>query len=79
MIVFVLTDHSYQSTKKKIDNEVIRRLIVFFQLTLDENVIDGDLDTLKRFGITKKELSTIPKEKYGAVILEKVALVDVIK
>jgi len=78
-IVFVLTNKSYTSTKKKIDPAVIHRFSDLFQLSLDESVIKGNSATLKRFGITQKELSTLPEEKCGDLILEKVALVDIIK
>ena len=48
-------------------------------LKRDDKVLEGDVDTLKRFGITEDELSTIPESKYGDLLLEKVALVDIIK
>jgi KEOPS complex subunit Cgi121 len=78
-LVFVLTNTSDANPQKKISEAVIRRLLQTFKLTFDETVISGTKDTLKRFGITDKELSTVPEEKYGDIILEKVALVDVIK
>ena len=58
---------------------MIRRILKTFQLTTDEQELKADRETLKRFGITEIELSTIPEEKYGDLILEKIALVDVIK
>jgi KEOPS complex subunit Cgi121 len=78
-IVFLITDSADQKGKKSIDKAVIRRILKTFQLTTDEQELKADGETLKRFGITEIELSTIPKEKYGDLILEKIALVDVIK
>ncbi len=78
-IVFLITDSADQKGKKSIDKAVIRRILKTFQLTTDEQELKADRETLKRFGITEIELSTIPEEKYGDLILEKIALVDVIK
>ena len=50
-----------------------------FELTRDDNVLDGDVNTLESFGISKEELSAVPKSKWLELILEKVALVDIIK
>ncbi|MFO7676978.1 MAG: KEOPS complex subunit Cgi121 [Thermoplasmatota archaeon] len=58
---------------------VIQQLLTMFKFTRDDTILDGDKNTLQRFGITIEELSTIPNEDYGDIILEKVALVDVIK
>jgi KEOPS complex subunit Cgi121 len=78
-IVFVLTDPLEGTRKKTIDETVKRKLLKTFDLQLDEKAIQGDTGILKRFGITDQELSTIPKDHYGDLILEKVALVDIIK
>jgi KEOPS complex subunit Cgi121 len=78
-IVFLITDSADQKGKKSIDKAVIRRILKTFQLTTDEQELKADGETLKRFGITEIELSTIPEEKYGDLILEKIALVDVLK
>lgn len=78
-IIFVVTDFLDQKTNRYVGKTVIQRLLKTFQLTIDEKVLKGDRTTLKRFGITDQELSTVPEEKYGDVILEKVAMVDVIK
>jgi KEOPS complex subunit Cgi121 len=78
-IVFVITDFFNQKTNKYVGKTVIQKLLKTFHLTIDEKVLKGDRATLKRFGITDQELSTIPEEKYGDLILEKVAMVDVIK
>ena len=78
-IVFILTDSLNQKRKRNLDRGVVQRLLKTFHLTIEEMALKGDRNTLKRFGIPDQELSTIPEEKYGEIILEKVALVDVIK
>jgi KEOPS complex subunit Cgi121 len=50
-----------------------------FELTRDNEVLNGDVNTLNSFGISKEELSAVPKNKWLELILEKVALVDIIK
>ena len=65
--------------KKKISDENIEDILSSLNLKRDDKVLEGDINTLKRFGITENELSTIPKNKYGDILLEKVALVDIIK
>lgn len=78
-IAFVLTDPVDGKGKKTIDDSIKKKLLKTFDLQCDEKAIQGDKMTLKRFGITDRELSTIPGEQYGDLILEKVALVDIIK
>jgi KEOPS complex subunit Cgi121 len=78
-IVILITAPLNRKRDKSVERAVINRLLKTFHLTLDDTVLIGNRTTLKRFGITEKELSTVPKEKYGELILEKVALVDVIK
>ena len=78
-IAFILVDQLKRKPNKKTYDAVVDRLLQTFHLTLDDKVLEGDRDTLKRFGITNQELHTIPESKYGDLILEKVALVDIIK
>lgn len=77
-MVFLLTN---TCSKKKItiDKTVKKRLLRKFELTPEKKTCKGNRETLKRFGITDRELSTIPKDCFGEIILEKVALVDIIK
>jgi KEOPS complex subunit Cgi121 len=78
-IVFLLTNDMTQKTNKPINKAVIQKLLETFDFILDDKVLEGNRDTLKRFGISEQELLTIPESHYGDLILEKVALVDVIK
>ncbi|KYK25004.1 hypothetical protein AYK25_05580 [Thermoplasmatales archaeon SM1-50] len=78
-IAFVLTDYLDNNIPINIDETVKEKLLAVVHLSSDDTVIQGDRMTLKRFGITEKELSTVPKKRYGDLILEKIALVDIIK
>lgn len=63
----------------KISDQLISRFLKEFSLKREDNVLEGDENTLKEFGITENELKTVTKAKYGELILEKVAMVDIIK
>jgi len=67
------------NTKKKISNHIADDLLKLFSLTRDDKVLEGDENTLIRFGVKEKELKTVNKAKYKDLILEKVAMVDIIK
>ena len=45
----------------------------------NDSVLDGSLDTLKNFGIKEEEYNLYEQDKYLDIILEKVAMVDIIK
>lgn len=68
-----------KNKKKMISNQIIDNLLKLFDLTKDDKVLEGDENTLKRFGIKEKELKTVNKAKYNDLILEKIAMVDIIK
>ncbi|MBN1861257.1 MAG: hypothetical protein JW840_07335 [Candidatus Thermoplasmatota archaeon] len=78
-IAVVLTDMLGQNTKGNRAERIRKIFLTTFHLTADDSVLAGDKQTLKRFGITEKELSTIPEDRYGDLILEKVAFVDIMK
>ena len=62
-----------------ISNKHIYEFITIFCLIKDEKVIEGDENTLKRFGLNELEIKTVNKNNYSNLILEKVAMVDIIK
>jgi KEOPS complex subunit Cgi121 len=78
-IAFVITNDGTLNIKSHIEKSVINKLLRAFHLTSDETVLEGNRSTLKRFGITEQEMATVPEGHYGDLILEKIALVDVIK
>ncbi|KAA0004044.1 MAG: hypothetical protein FE048_00260 [Thermoplasmata archaeon] len=57
----------------------IENFLKNFGLKRDDSVIEGSVDVLKNFGISEKEIKTVDTSMYGDLILEKVAMVDVIK
>lgn len=66
-------------TKGKISNQMIDEILEQLSLIRDDKVLEGDMETLKKFGISENEIKTVTKAKYGDLILEKVAMVDIIK
>ena len=62
-----------------ISEKIIDKFLKDLSLKRDDKVLEGGKNTLKLFGINEKEIETVPKEKYGNLILEKVAMVDLIK
>ncbi len=66
--------------KKKIDiNKLKKEIADTTNLLFTDAVLGGSKETINRWGFTQKEMQTVPEYKYGDLILEKVALVDVIK
>ena len=78
-IAVVLTDMLRQNMKGNRGERVRKKFLTTFHFKADDSVLHGDMRTLKRFGISEKELSTVPESQYGDLILEKVAFVDVMK
>jgi KEOPS complex subunit Cgi121 len=62
-----------------ISDEAVDEILKELSLIKDDKVLEGDINTLKKFGIRKEEIETVAKSKYGDLILEKVAMVDIIK
>ena len=71
-IAFVFKNNNISD---KIVNEILKKL----ELERDDKLLEGDINTLKKFGITKKEIETVKPDKYGYLILERIAMVDIIK
>jgi KEOPS complex subunit Cgi121 len=74
-VAFVLVNNK----KKKIPLQIISDLLKSLKLDADDKVLEGSKETLIKFGINGNEIETLTKEKYGFIILEKVAMVDIIK
>jgi KEOPS complex subunit Cgi121 len=62
----------------KIYSKIIDEFLSILSLSRDDKVLEGNEDTLKKFGLND-EIKTVTKDKYGDLILEKVAMVDIIK
>ena len=73
-VVFVFVKY-----KGEISNSVIDEFLNIVLLSRNDKVLQGDINTLKKFGINKEEISTVSKDKFGELVLEKVAMVDILK
>ena len=73
-IVFILINYHIP-----IQNSMIKDFLEMVSLVRDDKVIQGNENTLRRFGIKENEIKTVMKNKYEDLILEKVAMVDIIK
>ncbi len=73
-IAFVLINYNIP-----IQNSMIKDFLEMLSLVRDDKVIQGNENTLRRFGIKENEIKTVMKNKYEDLILEKVAMVDIIK
>ncbi|MCK4455127.1 MAG: hypothetical protein KAU99_02130 [Thermoplasmata archaeon] len=45
----------------------------------DDSVLDGDASMLIEYGISKKEIASVPESKVLDLVLERVAMVDLLK
>jgi KEOPS complex subunit Cgi121 len=74
-IAFVFVNKEKGEIQNKITNDFLNSL----NLKGDNKVLEGNRETLRNFGINENEIETVTKEKYGFIILEKVAMVDILK
>ena len=65
--------------KQAVSDGKINEFLDKLSLEKDDKVLEGDENTLKKFGINQNEMKTVKKSKYCDLILEKVAMVDIIK
>lgn len=63
----------------RLKEEKINEFTDLLSVKRNDKVLEGDVNTLKLFGIKDNEITTVTKEKYGNLILEKIAMVDIIK
>ncbi|MEA3457160.1 MAG: KEOPS complex subunit Cgi121 [Candidatus Thermoplasmatota archaeon] len=77
-VAFVFVGNIEEAKSKMIDN-LIDEMLGSLSLRRNDDVLEGDKDVLRRFGIDENEIKTVTKAKYGNLILEKVAMVDIIK
>lgn len=77
--IAVVIVNEFEDIDGKISDHLIDELLKLFSLNWNDKVLDGNMDTLINFGINENEIKTVTKSKYGDLILEKVAMVDIIK
>ena len=63
----------------KLSNTLIDSVLATTQLTQMDTEFSGNQSTLKKFGISDVEINTTDPSHYEGLILEKIALVDIIK
>ena len=73
-VAFVIMSRKQDKNKK-----IIEKFLTKMKLERDDNVLNGNRETLEKFGLNNTEIDTITKDKYGDLILEKVAMVDILK
>lgn len=62
-----------------ITNDIIKELLNFLSLKRCDSVLSSNGKNLKKFGINEKEIKTVSADNYEKLIIEKVALVDILK
>lgn len=61
------------------EKELVNTFFSILNIARDDDVLIGDEHTLQSFGISDDEKQTVSKQNYGGLILEKIALIDIIK
>lgn len=69
----------YITFNDKISDDILKIILNQLDLKHDDTVLEGNYQKLIDFGLNKDEIETVTKDKYEFLILEKVAMVDVIK
>jgi len=62
-----------------IKNDIIKKLLNFLSLKRCDSVLSINGKNLKKFGINEKEIKTVSSDNFEKLIIEKVAIVDIIK
>ena len=65
--------------KVKIIDHLSDEMLKLLSLQRNDTILKGNKSVLKRFGIDENEIKTVTKDKDGDLILEKIAMVDIIK
>jgi KEOPS complex subunit Cgi121 len=77
-IAFIFLCNNKKIKNRMIDN-LIDEMLESFSLCKNNTILDGDKSVLKKFCIDENEIKTVNEDKYGDLILEKIAMVDIIK
>jgi len=78
MVVVAVTCNNILECDGYIEKDMMRQFLIGQSLCIDQMVIEGDERALVHFGVTSAEMATVDKSMYGELILERVALVDII-
>jgi tRNA threonylcarbamoyladenosine modification (KEOPS) complex Cgi121 subunit len=74
--VFVSDD---DKTIGRIADHLIDEMLGLLSFNRNDRILEGNRETLRNFGIDENEIETVKKANYASLILEKVAMVDIIK
>jgi tRNA threonylcarbamoyladenosine modification (KEOPS) complex Cgi121 subunit len=77
-IAFIILFDNKREKDLVIDN-LIDELAKLFSLNINNKILKGNISVLKRFCIDDNEIKTVMEDKYEDLILEKIAMVDIIK
>ena len=78
--VFIFLDSKdFKDLSGKISEEEAESIVKSLGMRINEDVINVNREKLKRFGFTEEELDTVDKDKYVDLILERVAMLDIMK
>ena len=73
--VVILIDNK----QKGILDDIISLFIKDFSVKKDDSVLESSIEKVKRWGCSDEELNTVSRESLEDVILERIAMVDIIK
>jgi tRNA threonylcarbamoyladenosine modification (KEOPS) complex Cgi121 subunit len=74
-VAIVISHDKSENELSNIEQELLRSV----GLTRDDNVLEPNIIKLERLGISKAEINTVPATKIYDLILEHIAIVDVMK
>ncbi|UCH89696.1 MAG: hypothetical protein JSV49_03340 [Thermoplasmata archaeon] len=75
LIIYDLPSQGASEEGSKLCGDILSEL----DLVRDDTILEGDKSVLERFGITKEELEAVSQSHWSNLILERVAMVDIIK
>ena len=79
IIIFLSDLKEIKEYNGKLSNTIIDSVLEITKLSQKNDEISGDKNTLIQLGITLKEIDAVNKDQYEKLILEKIAMVDIIK
>ena len=79
VIIIVAEINAFKGFNGKLSNTIMDSVLKTTRLKQNNNDITGSQTTLRKFGITQKEIDTVTTDNYEGLILEKIAMVDIIK
>ena len=79
-VVFIFMDASdYENLNGKISEDEALKIVEELGFGIDNDVLKPSREKLRAMGFGDEEMETVGKDKYSDLILEKVAMVDIIK